>query len=214
MYDFIADLDEYFCEKYANYDKLCVMEGYRMPKMHASEVRADGRTYAYTLPATTMRLATQEKKSEILAKLKTQIVDKTFSFTFVPLKLSLRMKNKHSKYGFLKTFLGVLAKYNLTTEDVGAQLEISPEIWQGICKGNYFPTKNLLFTIALTSHLTIEDLKVLLALCDYEIDYATEKDVVVCYLLEQKVFNRPMQQSALEEYKVGNLFFKKDEENA
>ena len=57
MYDFIADLDEYFCEKYANYDKLCVLDGYRMPKMQTSEVRADGRTYAYTLPANTMRLA-------------------------------------------------------------------------------------------------------------------------------------------------------------
>ena len=211
MYDFIADLDEYFCEKYANYDKLCVMEGYRMPKMHASEVRADGRTYAYTLPANTMRLATQEKKTEILAKLKTQIVDKTFSFTFVPLKFGVRMRNKYSQYGFVKTFLGILSKYNLTTDEVGEQLEIQTEIWKEICKGNYLPTKNLLFTIALTSHLTIDDLKVLLTLCDYEFDFALEKDVVVAYLLEQKVFNPLMQQSALAEYKIINLFFKKEE---
>ena len=65
MYDFIKDLDDYFCEKYANYDKLCVISGYSMPKMHASEVRADGRTYAYTLPPETMRLALQEEKSKI-----------------------------------------------------------------------------------------------------------------------------------------------------
>ena len=70
MYDFIADLDGYFCETYANYDKLCVLPGYVMPVMQRSEVREDGRTYAYTLPADTMRLAKQEKKEEILAELK------------------------------------------------------------------------------------------------------------------------------------------------
>ena len=67
MYDFIADLDGYFCEKYANYDKLCILPGYKMPLMQASEVRADGRTYSYTLPSSTMRLAAQEKKTELLS---------------------------------------------------------------------------------------------------------------------------------------------------
>ena len=70
MFDFIADLDEYFCEKYANYDKLCVLKGYRMPKMQDTKVGADGRTYAYTLPANTMRLALQENKAELLKTLK------------------------------------------------------------------------------------------------------------------------------------------------
>ena len=83
MYDFIADLDEYFCETYANYDKLCVLPGYVMPVMQRSEVREDGRTYAYTLPANTMRLANQEKKAEILAELKKRMTDVTFSF-FLP----------------------------------------------------------------------------------------------------------------------------------
>ena len=66
MFDFIADLDEYFCEKYANYDKLCVLQGYKMPKMQDTEVRTDGRTYAYTLPTNTLRLALQENKTELL----------------------------------------------------------------------------------------------------------------------------------------------------
>ena len=33
MYDFIIDLDAYFCEKYAGYDKLSVLPGYKMPLM-------------------------------------------------------------------------------------------------------------------------------------------------------------------------------------
>ena len=82
MYDFLLDLDEFFCEKYANYDKLCILPGYKMPVMQASEVREDGRTYAYTLPTETMRLATQEKKTEILAELKKRMADTTFSFSF------------------------------------------------------------------------------------------------------------------------------------
>ena len=102
MYDFIADLDEYFCEKYANYDKLCVLDGYRMPKMQTSEVRADGRTYAYTLPANTMRLALQENKAELLIELKKQMFDKTVSFSFRPLHFFARCKNKLSKFGFPK----------------------------------------------------------------------------------------------------------------
>ena len=85
MFDFIADLDAYFCEKYANYDKLCVLPGYRMPKMHATKIDEFGRTYAYTLPANTMRLATQENKDELLKTLKAQIFDRTFSFSFLPL---------------------------------------------------------------------------------------------------------------------------------
>ena len=81
MYDFLVDLDEYFCEKYANYDKLCVLPGYRMPTMQATSTDEFGRSYSYTLPANTMRLALQENKAEILAELKKRIVDKGFSFS-------------------------------------------------------------------------------------------------------------------------------------
>ena len=84
MYDFIADLDAFFCEKYADYDRICILPGYRMPVMQATETRADGRTYGYTLPSETMRLALQEQKDELLKTLKSQMVDKTFSFSFQP----------------------------------------------------------------------------------------------------------------------------------
>ena len=40
--EFILALDEYFCEKYENYDKLCIIDGYKMPKMQTTEVR-DGK---------------------------------------------------------------------------------------------------------------------------------------------------------------------------
>ena len=100
-YDFIADLDEYFCEKYANYDKLCVLNGYKMPLMQASEVDEFGRTRAYTLPANTMRLALQENKKDLLVQLKSKMTDITFSFSFEPVGFFARLKNNFSKYGFI-----------------------------------------------------------------------------------------------------------------
>ncbi|MBQ8685693.1 MAG: hypothetical protein IJ514_05960 [Clostridia bacterium] len=216
MYDFITDLDEYFCEKYANYDKLCVLEGYRMPKMQTSEVRADGRTYAYTLPASTMRLAAQEQKAELLIALKKQMFDKTVSFSFRPMGFFARCKNRYSKYGFFRIFRLTMAKYNHSLEEVGAELDIMPEIWRGICKGKYLPTKNLIFSMALSAHLSLDDTKNLLAVCGYELDFTVVKDVVVAYLLGTKVYNAGMIDAALAEYKVENLYLKREktEDNA
>lgn len=208
MLDFINDLDEYFCEKYANYDKISVLKGYRMPKMHDSKILEDGRTYTYTLPAETMRLSLQEKKTELLSELKKNVNDKTFSFSFRPLPLFARIRNTSSSKGFLKNFKKILEKHNLTPAEAGEELEIAPEIWSDVCKGKYLPSKNLIFSIALSAHLTSDETRELLWLCDYDFDFTTVKDVVVCYLLEQKVFNYVMQQRAFEEYKIRNLFLK------
>ena len=213
MFDFIADLDDYFCEKYANYDKLCVLTGYRMPKMHATETRADGRTYSYTLPSENMRLALQENKTELLKELKSKMHDKTFSFSFVPLGFFNRLSAKYSKTGFCRTFKQlVLNRKNLTAEEVGAELSIDSEIWNNVCKGNFQPTKNLLLTIALTAHLSLEETEWLLASVGYEWDYTIEKDVVITYLLHAKVYNAHMIRVALAEYKIGNLYFKEETE--
>jgi hypothetical protein len=206
MFDFIQDLDGYFCEKYANYDKLCVLPGYRMPKMQTSEVREDGRTYAYTLPANTMRLAKQENKDALLKELKGRLSDKTFSFSFRPLGIFSRIKNIFSKYAPYKWLKVILDKCGTNATEAGELLSVDKEIWSGICTGKYLPTKNLILSLALTSQIGIEYTKDLLALCDYELDFTYEKDVVVAYLLEQKVYNRTMIDAALAEYKISNLF--------
>ncbi len=208
MYDFLVDLDGYFCETYANYDKLCVLPGYVMPVMQRSEVRADGRTYAYTLPANTMRLATQEKKEEILVELKKRITDVTFSFSFRPYRLFTKIKNRFSKYAFCKNFKLMLAKYGVSEAEVLENLNISEEIWKGILKGNFEPTQNLLYSVALTAQLSYADTCALMRLCGYEFNFADVKDVVISYLLQQKVYNRGMIDAALNEYKVANLFIK------
>lgn len=208
MFDFIVDLDEYFCEKYANYDKLCILPGYVMPVMQRSEVREDGRTYAYTLPADTMRLATQEKKTDLLAELKKRMTDTTFSFSFRPFGSFTRIRNRFSKFAFYKSLKAMLGKYGISGEEALKNLDVSEEIWQGILKGKFEPTKNLLYSLALTAQFSYDDTCALMMLCGYEFDFANVKDVVISYLLQQKVYNRSMIEAALSEYKIANLFIK------
>jgi hypothetical protein len=207
-YDFIADLDEYFCEKYANYDKLCVLNGYKMPLMQASEVDEFGRTRAYTLPANMMRLALQENKRDLLAQLKSKMTDVTFSFSFEPISFFASLKSKFSKYGFTKNFKRMLAKYGIDEKEAAENLDVDEEIWKNICRGKFQPSKNLIFSLALTAQFSFDDTEELLAYCYQEFDFTIVKDVVISYLLYNKVYSPVMIQEALEEYKVSNLFIK------
>lgn len=211
MFDFLNDLDEYFCEKYAGYDKLTVLSGYKMPVMQATKTGADGRVYAYTLPADTMRLAAQENKEELLAALKEKMLDKTFSFSFVPLSFFGRVKQRFSKFGFAKNFKRVLTKQGLSESDLKAQLDhldVSDEILRGILKGKFLPSKNLILTVAFLAQLSFQQTEMLLTLCEYGFDYTVVKDVVAAYLLSHKIYNYDMVKAAFDEYKVANLYFK------
>lgn len=205
-FDFITDLDEYFCEKYANYDKLCMLPGYRMPKMQETKTDEFGRTYSYTLPSNTMRLALQEKKSEMLESLKNQMSDKNFSFSFRPLGFFARIKDGFSKYSFKKLKENVFSKYTVTSETAADGLTIEQKIWKKICQGKFYPTKNLLFSLALLHGFSLEDTEYLLTVCDYAFDYSEVRDVVISYLLSRKITNAEMRKAAFEEYAVGNLF--------
>lgn len=208
QFAFLEDLDAYFCEKYANYDKLCILEGYVMPVMQASRLDEFGRTYAYTLPADTMRLSLQENKLQILKKLKEKITDKSFSFSFRPLSFWEKVTNLFAKITFKKEFEALLDRYNLTADQAKEGLEISDEIWKMFLKGSAHPTKNFIFSFALVHHISFQDVNRLLAVCEKEFDFTQEKDVVISYLLSNSVFNADMVASALKEYHISNMFIK------
>ncbi len=209
QFSFLEDLDAYFCEKYANYDKICMLEGYVMPKMQDTRLDEFGRTYAYTLPAETMRLALQENKAQILQRLKEKLTDKTFSFSCKPLGFFEQIRNVFEKITFKKIFPNTLAHYNLTPEQAFEGLEVSKEIVRLILTGKAVPTKNLIFSMALVNHFSLKDTKRLLDVCYLELDFTYEKDVVVSYLLSNSVFNADMVASALAEYHISNLFIKR-----
>lgn len=212
--EFILALDEYFCEKYENYDKLCGIEGYKMPKMQVTELR-DGRKFSYTLPANTMRLSLQESKEEILAKLKERLVDLSFLFSFIPLKGFSKIRNKLDSLGFKKVLKNILAKKGITKLGLLKELTISEKVWKKVCKGDFLPTKNLILSVALAGNFTYEETVALLNSCECEWDFTTAKDVVISYLVSQKIFNTDMVWACLDEYNVSNLYLAgKKEENA
>lgn len=205
---FIEDLDDFFAEKYADYDRLCVLKGYVMPQMQASKRLENGAMYAYTLPASTMRLAAQKNCAEILVELKKTLKDDSFSFSFRPIGVWARFRELFSKISFKKLLPEVLARYNQTTDGALEKLSVDEKTWKRIVKGAYYPTKNLVFSLAINEHMSLDDTKLLMDVCGFDFNYRDVKDVVIAYLLSKKIFNAEMIRAALEEYKVGNLFVK------
>lgn len=206
MYDFIADLDEFFCEKYENYDKICTLDGYKMPTMQATKIDDFGREVGYTLPKTEMRLALQAKKTELLAQLKKGMVDKSFSFSFTPYKWTERISHLFNPHVFHKTFKQMLDANKLTKDEARSGLAVRREVWDGICGGKFAPTKNLLFSMAFTLQLSMDEMKKLMWVTYEKFDFAEVKDVVVYYLLEQGIYTMDKVQAAFKEYKIENLF--------
>ena len=211
QFDFIKDLDDYFCEAYANYDKICTLPGYVMPKMQQMKVDAFGDVVAYTLPANTMRLALQENKQALLKAFKERIIDVDFSFSFTPVPWHKRIKGIFSKKAFHKTLLATLKKGSVTTEEAEKRLTISHANWKKIVKGAYLPTKNLVFSLALVCNMEYADAKELLTSIGESFEYTKGRDTVVAYLLFKKITNPAMQKAAIEEYRIENLYIRWEE---
>ena len=153
----------------------------------------------------TMAASIQAKKGRLYAVIQHRKDGKT-----KPVWRSLGLAEDAGKAKITKAFREVVARYESEAAEAEARenLNVDAEIWQGICKGNFLPTKNLIFSFVLTAHISMTDTKNMLTLCGYELDYAIVKDVVLSYLIEQKVFNSAMVEAALKEYKVENLFIK------
>ena len=89
-------------------------------------------------------------------------------------------------------------------------LSIDKEIWKKICKGKYYPTKNLILSLALVHGISYQDTSSLLSVCEYAFDYTQVRDVVISYLITKKIINRSMREAAFQEYGVTNLFIEGD----
>ena len=203
-----TDLDEYFCEKYANYDKICVLPGYQMPKMQDSKIGDDGLTYTYTLPPETMSLAKQENKQEILREFKKRAFDQTFSFSFRVQSCLRRFFNLFCKRTPGKVLRALLKRHNLTEKTANDLLAIDEKVWHGIYKGTFIPTKNAVFSIALVAEFSPSEVDELFEVCGYELDFTLVKDTVLAYLIQNRIYNAEMIRKACAEYNVENLFIR------
>ena len=212
QFDFIKDLDEYFCEVYANYDSLCLLPGYVMPKMQGAEKDEFGDYVAYTLPANTMRLALQGNKEQILQAFKERLVDKEFSFAFSPASVPTRIKNLFSKKAVHKKLKRIFKSLGVTVDEGKKGLTVSPKIWKKILRGRYLPTKNMIFSLALLHNMDYADVKELLSSIGLAFDYEKARDTVIVYLLLKKITVPEMKKAAIEEYRIDNLFIDWKEE--
>ena len=132
-------------------------------------------------------------------------MDTSFSFSFEPAGFFTRLK-KNGKYSFKTALEETLKKSAITAEELGQNLTIDQATWKKICSGDYLPTKNTIFSIALTARASYEDVCYMLATIGMEFDDTIEREVVISYLLKQKVFNEEMIKAAFKEYNVRNLF--------
>lgn len=200
-YDYLTQLDDFFCEQYSDYVKIAAIEGYRMPEMLT--VGADGNI-ARRDPSC-MRICHQENRRAVLENFKAAYVDTEFTFNFSYLPLRKRIRDHFRKYTFAKLLPTVLKRYKMTPQEAGEQLALEPAIWQGIVKGKFLPEKNTLMALALTCRMQTADVNNLLIVCGLELKQDNVRDVVFEYLLNQKIFNREMIGRCLAEYHIDTI---------
>ena len=197
----IAALDEYFCEHYSDYVRIAALEGYVMPEV--VYVAADGNIARRD--SSCMRLSHQKDPSALLQKLKTSLVDTTFTFSFSFPHLRDRKRLRGGKESFRALLPELLRRSGETVESVGEKLSIEPRFWKKIASGKLAPEKNTAIAIALVSRMSVADASVLFTLCGFGFADDDVRDVVCRYLLEQKVFTPDLRDACLKEYKITNL---------
>ena len=203
--DFISALDEFFCAKYADYNRLSGIEGYRVPDL--IEIGRDGNVIRRD--AEVMKLCRQENAKEILINFKAGLADMEFTFNFSFVPFFERVKDKFRKYTFHKLLPAVLARVDETVQSAGEKLDIDPKIWKGIVKGKLYPEKNTIFALAIVCHLSLADTTDLLSVCGFAFEDQNVRDVIVEYVLTQKIFNENMRDRCLQEYKIDTLPIKR-----
>ena len=197
----ISALDEYFMAHYSDYVRLAALPGYVMPERLV--VGTDGTILKKD--DSLMRLSHQPSAAALLAQLKEEQADTDYSFSFRFLRFGEKLRRPFDKYSFPRVLSRMLARRRLTAEEVGERLSIEPRFWKKIVKGALFPEKNTVIAIALVCGLDARDAENLFNACGYEFREDSVRDVVVRFLLEQKVFAAELRDLCLAEYKVTSL---------
>lgn len=203
----LSSLDEYFCAHYSDYVRLSALEGYVMPDV--VYVAPDGNV-ARRDPSC-MRLCYQKDPASLLEALKASLADTefTFSFAFVPIRD--RFRERFGKNSFSHVLPGILHRCGETAESAGAKLAIEPRFWNKIVRGTLLPEKNTVLALALVCRMSTRDATDLFAACGFTLQDDSVRDVVVRYLLEQKIFGEELRDACLSSYKITNLPIKRDD---
>ncbi len=201
--EYLRALDEHFCAHYSDYVKLSAIEGYVMPEV--LYVAKDGNIARRD--STCMRLCYQSEREVLLARFKEGLADTefTFSFRFPTVRQRFSAWFHPKKPTFARLLPTALAHCNETAESAGSKLTVEPRFWDKIVKGSLYPEKNTILALALVCRMQLDDVQSLLRVCNFTLDAANVRDVVVDYLIVQKIFNPAMRDACLAEYKLTNL---------
>lgn len=206
MESYLQNLDDFFCEQYSDYTRISALSGYKMPDV--LYIGKDGNISRRD--SSCMRLSHQENREQLLAELKAGLCDTSFTFNFCFVPLRERLK-PFQKYTFAKLLPEALKHCGETVEDAGKKLDIEPRFWQKIVKGKLLPEKNTIFALALVCRMQAADVSNLLAVRDFAFEDDKVVDVVMQFLLGQRVFNEEMRDRCLQEYKITNLPIRRGE---
>lgn len=201
MDTYLTALDEYFCAQYSDYTRLSALEGYEMPEMLV--VERDGNLSRKD--SSRMRLNFQPKREELLSVLKKSLADTDFTFGFSFRPVRDKFADPFRKYTFAKVLPAALRHAGETTESAGEKLDIEPKFWKLIVKGKLYPEKNTVLALALVCRLQERDARNLLSVCGFTLEDTSVRDIVVQYLIQNKIFNEDMRNKCLAEYRITNL---------
>ncbi len=191
MENVISALDEYFCAHFTDYVRLSAIEGYKMPAL----LSADGdRSY--------LLLKNQKECAAILAEFKEGLVDTDFTFSFRFRPVRDRIADPFRKFTFAKVLKNVFTRAGETAEGVGERLTIDPAYWKKIAAGKLYPELPTVLAVVLLVGARPEEVQSLLNVCGFTLRDDCVRDVVVRYLLEQRVFSVPLILACLKEYRV------------
>ncbi len=204
--NFIADLNEFFCKHYTNYDFICSMPSYEsvtISMILKNRNRIEEGEYA----ANEMRkLSYQPHPDVVLAEIKERYVDNSFTFSVrvAPLKQRVKalLRFKLLTGGLLTK---IIAKYGEDPASLWQKLGVSEEVWKNVLKSYYIPEKVLLFKVFLLLGMRKEDCSVLLKACGEYYNFEDARDVVVRYLMEYRIFNPEMIGAAFDEFRLRRI---------
>ncbi len=201
MESYLKHLDDFFCQTYTDYVRIRTIEGYKAPDLIV--IGADGNISRKS--ESLLRICHQQDPDAILAQFKLGLEDLYFTFHFSPVPFFKRIGDAFKKNTFAKRLPEILARYHETVDSVGKKLSLDGKVWKGIAKGDLYPEKNTLLALALVCRMCAEDVNDMMLLRGYTLESNNVRDVVVGYLLQQKIFNEQMRDRCLAEYKIESL---------
>ncbi len=204
MQQHIRALDEFFMENYSDFTHLGAVEGYKAPDRIV--LGKDGNMVQR--PESVMLICHQSDPEGVLAALKRGLADTWFSFSFAPVSPFRRFRDRFRRDSFAHLLPQVLARCSETAESAGQKLSLQPEVWKGIVKGQYYPEKGTILALALVCRMSVQDAELLLDARGFALDRKNVRDVVVDFLLRQRVYSPVLRNECLREYAITGMCIK------